>query len=217
VLASSYHGEGINYTAWQVSLEVLDPPKLDPTGVYSRVPRQLGFSNAAVLSLPGVIWKQFLILCPSSQIASRAVRTTNPASNEFHSSLHLTRNILYDIRTHVVSVKDSVSFLYWLAVLRPKLATDPRDKVYAALRLARSYWQNDLSSAYDLDFLIIDYNASIQNVYSSLVKSLVTSSKRPNVLLACGERTYSVSQSWTPDLSNTIDCHGFMSIFYDLS
>jgi hypothetical protein len=141
-------------------------------------------------------------------------------SNEFHCgsrlwlSLHLTRNIWYDIWTYVVSVKDSVNFLYWLTVWRPKLATDPRDKVYAALRLAQSYWQDDLSSAYDLDSLIIGYSASIQDVYSSLVKSLVTPSKRLNVLFACSERTYSVSRSWTSDWSNTIDCHGFMSILF---
>ncbi|PMD26146.1 hypothetical protein NA56DRAFT_654793 [Hyaloscypha hepaticicola] len=46
------------------------------------------------------------------------------------------RDLLGQAGTHT-------DFLLWLAVLRDQFATDPRDKVYAALGLAQVYGQSD--------------------------------------------------------------------------
>ncbi len=62
--------------------------------------------------------------------------------------------------------------LFWLAALRDQSATDPRDKVYAALGLAQVYGESHHSRVYDFNALIVDYTASIQSVYSSLVNHL---------------------------------------------
>jgi hypothetical protein len=99
--------------------------------------------------------------------------------------------------------------------MRRKIATDPRDKTYAALGLSESYGQNDHSRVYDRCALIIDYDASTQNAYSSLVKSLVASTKRLNVLLACGGRSSEVQRSWKPDWSCSDGTRGFMGGFTD--
>jgi len=108
----------------------------------------------------------------------------------------------------------NTDFVFWLAVLRDQLATDPRDKVYAALGLAQVYGQSDHSRVYNSDVLIVDYTASIQSVYSSLVKSLVESTKRLNVLLACSGRSFYIDRSWTPDWSVPSLAVGFMGLYY---
>ena len=61
---------------------------------------------------------------------------------------------------------------------------------------------------------IVDYTASIQSVYSSLVKSLVESTKRLNVLLACSGRSLYIKRSWTPDWSIPSLAPGFMGFWY---
>jgi hypothetical protein len=106
------------------------------------------------------------------------------------------------------------NFLFWLAALRDRFATDPRDKVYAALGLAQVYGQSDHSRVYNSDILIVDYTASIQSVYSTLVKSLVESTKRLNVLLACSDRSFYIEHSWTPDWSMRSPAPGFMGFYY---
>ena len=47
----------------------------------------------------------------------------------------------------------NTDFVFWLAVLRNQLATDPRDKVYAALGLAQVYGQSDHSRVFNSNVL----------------------------------------------------------------
>jgi Heterokaryon incompatibility protein (HET) len=94
---------------------------------------------------------------------------------------------------------NATNLLFWLSTLRHANATDPRDKVYAVLGLAESLSQNKGFRMYDVDSLIVDYSKPIQDIYSSLVKSLAISTKRLGVLLACCSRSHQVNRSWTPD------------------
>jgi hypothetical protein len=128
------------------------------------------------------------------------------------SSLLLAQDIRRDAL--LGQAETPINFLVWLAVLRDRFATDPRDKVYAALGLAQVYGQNDHSRVDNSNVLIVDYTASIQSVYSSLVKSLVESTKRLDVLLACSDRSFCIDRSWTPDWSVRSHAFGFMGLYY---
>jgi hypothetical protein len=94
-----------------------------------------------------------------------------------------------------------ISLLFWLSRLRRTKATDRRDKVYGALGLTESFGQNESPRVYDVDAMIVDYTQPVQDIYSSLVKSLVICTKRIDVLLACCDRSHHVQRSWTPDWS----------------
>ncbi|PVH78184.1 HET-domain-containing protein [Cadophora sp. DSE1049] len=90
-------------------------------------------------------------------------------------------------------------FLYYLSCLRRAASTDPRDKVYATLGMIVLYDDLMKTPSHRTSELIIDYKATVQDVYSSVVKELIFKSKRLNVLLACAERGHLVHRSWTPD------------------
>lgn len=78
-------------------------------------------------------------------------------------------------------------------------ATNPKDKVYSILGLAR---EMGLLEA-DLDGLLVDYTASVESVFSSCVRAIIKMSKRLNILGAACRTTRSlhVKRSWTPDWS----------------
>jgi hypothetical protein len=101
----------------------------------------------------------------------------------------------------VLEKEEPISLLFWLSGLRGTNATDPRDKVYGALGLTESFGQNECPRVYDVDAMIVDYTQPVQDIYSSLVKSLVICTKRIDVLLACCDRSHHVQRSWTPDWS----------------
>ncbi|KAE9374704.1 HET-domain-containing protein [Stipitochalara longipes BDJ] len=101
----------------------------------------------------------------------------------------------------VATNRHTTNLLFWLTKLRVAEATDPRDKIYAILGLAESCGRNGGSKTYDVDSLIVDYAQPIQDVYSSLVKSLVIATKRVDVLIACCQTSRHVNRSWTPDWS----------------
>jgi hypothetical protein len=109
---------------------------------------------------------------------------------------------IYEANAHHKRTKtqsDAYSILQWLLQARYAEATNPRDKVYAVYGLLEA----EAWSGYDPRAFVVDYSASVQDVFSSLVKTLITSSKRLNVLLACGRRSELVTRSWTvrsPDL-----------------
>ncbi|PMD64943.1 uncharacterized protein K444DRAFT_608621 [Hyaloscypha bicolor E] len=107
--------------------------------------------------------------------------------------------------------EEPISLLSWLSGLRDTNATDPRDKVYGALGLTESFGQNECPRVYDVDAMIVDYTQPVQDIYSSLVKSLVICTKRIDVLLACCERSHNVQRSWTPDWSIGVAFPGFGS------
>jgi hypothetical protein len=97
-----------------------------------------------------------------------------------------------------------ISLLFWLSGLRGTNATDPRDKVYGAFGLTESFGQNECPRVYDVDTMIVDYTQPVQDIYASLVKSLVICTKRIDVLLACCDRSDHVQRSWIPDWSISI-------------
>jgi hypothetical protein len=113
--------------------------------------------------------------------------------------------------SRVAQNQQTTNLLLWLTTLRYANATDPRDKVYAVLGLAESFNQNVNSRIYDSDSLIVDYRRPIGEIYASLVRSLVTSTKRLDVLLACCSRRH-VTQTWVPDWSLPTDSPGFRSL-----
>jgi hypothetical protein len=119
----------------------------------------------------------------------------------------------------------TTSLLFWLSGLRDTNATDPRDKVYAALGLTESFGQNECPRVYDVDAMIVDYTQPVQDIYSSLVKSLVICTNRIDVLLACCDRSHHVQRSWTPDWSigfssspgfGSVDCGSYDLLFQGL-
>jgi len=104
----------------------------------------------------------------------------------------------------VLEKEEPISLLFWLSGLRDTNATDPRDKVYGALGLTESFGQNECPRVYDVDAMIVDYTQPVQDIYSSLVKSLVICTKRIDVLLACCGRSHHVQRSWIPDWSISV-------------
>lgn len=87
----------------------------------------------------------------------------------------------------------------WLQRLQPTLATNPLDKVYSIAGLV-----HDLNTGTEpLDFIpeliIEDYAASIQDVYSSVVKAIVERTKSLMILGACNRRGAYIKRSWIPD------------------
>ncbi|KAI0129537.1 heterokaryon incompatibility protein-domain-containing protein [Xylariales sp. AK1849] len=87
------------------------------------------------------------------------------------------------------------ALLYWIHTIRDSKATDPRDKVFAALGLA------DMSevSGYDSGLLPVDYAVDVENVYFNLVEAVVTATKDLTVLCACGEGGNEYRATWIPD------------------
>jgi hypothetical protein len=82
--------------------------------------------------------------------------------------------------------------------MREALSTDPRDKLYAALGLCEAHARQAGDRA-ERRLLLVDYESSIQDVYSNLVRFIVLSTKRLSVSFHCLERSEYVQRSWTPD------------------
>jgi hypothetical protein len=87
------------------------------------------------------------------------------------------------------------SLLYWLDIIRGTLATDPRDKVFAAFGLAERHAQDSSLSLK----AIVNYETSVQDVYANLVKAMVNSTGRLDILLSCLARGPRFHRSWVPD------------------
>ena len=85
--------------------------------------------------------------------------------------------------------------LYWLTTIRRTVATDSRDKIFAAFGLAGVYCQSGVQELREL----VDYNICVQEVYANLVKTMITATKRLDILLACSARGEQIHYSWTPD------------------
>ncbi|KAH7090442.1 heterokaryon incompatibility protein-domain-containing protein [Paraphoma chrysanthemicola] len=113
----------------------------------------------------------------------------------------------------LAEVKDRIkddrecSFLTLLWTFRDRLASDPRDKVYSLLGLLRSKLEDDQgrpSSVVACDRglafeeLIVDYKATVEDVYASVVKSAIIGMDSLNVLCAC-QRPGRFERSWVPD------------------
>lgn len=88
---------------------------------------------------------------------------------------------------------------YWLALNRPRGATNPRDKVYSVLGILTYVAGEGLRNIVNLDALIIDYKAEVQDVFSSLVKAMVTATGKLDIFGHCSENSPLVTRTWTPD------------------
>ena len=89
--------------------------------------------------------------------------------------------------------------LLWLGRTRITDSSDPRDKVYAVLGLLDDSNKEGQVPITRSKSLIIDYNATVEDVYSSLVRAIVESSERLGILSACTKRSELITRSWTPD------------------
>lgn len=99
-------------------------------------------------------------------------------------------------------------------------ATDPRDRIYAHLGL-RGYSQLDVRTLLSKDKqgqfgmiekldgspaaifsgLLVDYDASIEDVYSSLILFIIKITRSLNILSICYHRSPCVTRTWTLDLT----------------
>jgi hypothetical protein len=91
------------------------------------------------------------------------------------------------------------SITYWLNANRSTTATDPRDKVYAILGLVNSLCEHTGHLSYDSRKLIIDYKTSVEEVYESVVKTVVLQTGCLEILWSCGPTTSLIRKSWVPD------------------
>jgi hypothetical protein len=100
-----------------------------------------------------------------------------------------------------------LSSLLWS--FRDRQATDPRDKLYSLLgiveastiRSTTDHGPSDrTTTTFDLREIIINYRAPLEEVYTSLIKAIITSSQSLNILCAC-QNSNSFQRSWIPDWS----------------
>lgn len=99
------------------------------------------------------------------------------------------------------------AFLTLLWTFRDRIASDPRDKIYSLLDFLqmRNSGDKQISSSnlgIATEELIIDYQADIEDVYASLVKSVVLGSDSIDILCAC-PRPDRFERSWVPDWTET--------------
>jgi hypothetical protein len=96
----------------------------------------------------------------------------------------------------------SHKLLFWLMRIRNRQATNPSDKIYSVLGLVLALHgqeePEDVATK-GVDALIVDYKASVEDVYSSLVRAVVTKTKSLHILGACSRRGPLIQRSWTPD------------------
>lgn len=105
-------------------------------------------------------------------------------------------------------------FVALLWACRDQKATDPRDKIYALLGLFEKSqlpkilaevdgWEGENRPPnFDPTMLLIDYHASVEDIYSSAVKAVVSATGCLDIICACqGSRAF--ERSWTPDWSES--------------
>ncbi|PQE28157.1 heterokaryon incompatibility protein [Rutstroemia sp. NJR-2017a BBW] len=108
---------------------------------------------------------------------------------------------------HEPNLPRTLSYLLWS--FRDRKATDPRDKVYALLGMVEALCNGNGADGRDLlqtpstpemQQVIFNYRAPVEDVYASVVKMIITTTKSLNVICACQGRSQFV-RSWVPDWS----------------
>ncbi|PQE10370.1 heterokaryon incompatibility -domain-containing protein [Rutstroemia sp. NJR-2017a WRK4] len=108
---------------------------------------------------------------------------------------------------HKPNLPRTLSYLLWS--FRDRKATDPRDKVYALLGMVEALCNGSGADGRDLlqtpsmpemQQVIFDYRAPVEDVYASVVKMIITTTKSLNVICACQTRSQ-FKRSWVPDWS----------------
>jgi hypothetical protein len=87
---------------------------------------------------------------------------------------------------------------------RRRLATDPRDKIYAIMRLARDF--RDMSCSTGQSPIEVNYSKSAEDVYFDTAKFFLRTEKPLEFLCHCRlTKILSSLSSWVPDWSDTND------------
>jgi hypothetical protein len=87
----------------------------------------------------------------------------------------------------------------WLIINRSKDAIDPRDKVFSVLGLLEGMNDEPNFGGYGLPALKIDYSDTVMDVFSSVVKAVVLTTGKLDILGAANQRGPYVTRTWTPD------------------
>ena len=145
--------------------------------------------------------QQTRLVCGSTsigwgQLVRAAVNITKGKNSSDSLRTLLLRNVrsLEDGRQDVSEdyLPGHSQLLVTLSQHRSRLSTDPRDKVFALLRLAPKV-RGDLLQA--------DYSASFGDVLRRLVQREIHVAQTLNVLRYCQRRSQTALSSWTPDWS----------------
>jgi hypothetical protein len=84
------------------------------------------------------------------------------------------------------------------------LATDPRDMIYSVIGMAKEIYGDQLG---DLDSTVplIDYTATVEDVYSNFVKAVVQATQRLDVLGLCKpSEGHCIQRTWAPDWTRPV-------------
>jgi hypothetical protein len=76
--------------------------------------------------------------------------------------------------------------LLLVAYSRDLLATDPRDKIYSVIGLSKAMYDGQLGE-FDSDKLLVDYSASVEDIYSSFAVAVVSATNRIDILGFCNQ------------------------------
>jgi len=92
-----------------------------------------------------------------------------------------------------------VYLLNTVAQMSESQCTDPRDRIYSCLGLASACFDQDFED-YVPPGLIVNYDISVEEVYSSFVRAITEETKRLDILVYCsGTLTKHVHRTWAPD------------------
>ena len=113
--------------------------------------------------------------------------------------------------------RSKTSTMDWLLLYNDLEATNARDKLYSSLGLQK--WGGERETPEEnvvSNGLIIDYDASVEDVYSSAVRHQVKSTHKLDILLSCGPRSDLVTRSWVPDwtVSSISEAHKVLEFDY---
>ncbi|EHK25672.1 uncharacterized protein TRIVIDRAFT_62340 [Trichoderma virens Gv29-8] len=109
-----------------------------------------------------------------------------------------------DLQQNLHNKRPPGIFLTLLWMFRDRLSTDPRDKIYALLGLFQSLEAEVPSSSLaspaelDINHVIVDYGAEVENVYASVVRAMVLGTQSLNILCAC-QTPSTLKRSWIPN------------------
>jgi hypothetical protein len=114
--------------------------------------------------------------------------------------LHRRESLVIESGAHsIIPLKLYDSIEYWLSFNRVTNATNPRDKIYSVLGIITHITGIKQSKAVNLDALILDYEADVQDVFSSTVKAIVIATGKLDILGHCSKNSPLVRRTWTPD------------------
>ncbi|KAL2065722.1 hypothetical protein VTL71DRAFT_3392 [Oculimacula yallundae] len=148
-----------------------------------------------------------MFCCGQARVEGRAVigsRFTNNTERGNHKTFLKHRLLsINNLRLSIAHPQRVVNERNWLISLvlasRTSQSTDPRDRIYASIGLAEDLSQ-DLTTEFNYDHIIFNYAATTEDVYSSFVKAVVSTTKRLDILGLCNaEWSTIVSRTWTPD------------------